>query len=102
MSPDVGLKKGKIETSPSIECGESLFTASRLQDVMDFDHVEASDQIQQWQEEVRILQVFKSFVLDAIHVVLTSGDWGPIPIFVDGQVVYLTKDNVDVLAIKYS
>ena len=44
------------------------------------------------------MQVFKGFVLDAIHVVLTSGDWGPIPIFVDGQVVYLTKDNVDVLA----
>ena len=78
--------------------GESLHPIRVVQDVSNFDHVEASDGIQRWQEQLRTLQMFKGLLLDGMHVALTAGDWGPIPIFADGHVVLLTKDDLNVLA----
>ena len=104
MTPEApeagGANKRKYEEdkAPKPSRGESLKSVRVLHDVNNFDRLEASNRIQQWQEEVRYLQLFKSFVLDAMQVVVTSADCGPIPILIDGQMVDLTKDNLDVLA----
>jgi hypothetical protein len=47
------------KTAASVRRGDSLCPIGVVQDVSNFDRIEASNGIQQWQEELRILQNFK-------------------------------------------
>ena len=85
-------------TADSAPRGESLRPIRIVQDVNNFDNIEASNKIQQWQEELRILHHFKNLLLEVMLVALTTGDCGPIPIVSNGLKVLLTKDNLIVLA----
>ena len=80
-------------TADSAPRGESLCPIRIVQDVNNIDSIKASNAIQQWQEEVRILHHFKNLLLEAMLVALTTGDCGPIPIVSNGLEVLLTKDN---------
>ena len=61
--------------------GESVQPASRIvQDLNDVDVIQASDRVQQWEEEQRLLLTFKQSLIDAVYVLLCVGEFGPIPI----------------------
>ena len=86
------------KAADSARRGELLCPIRIVQDVNNFDSIEASNAIQQWQEEVRILHHFKDLLLEVMLVALTTGDCGPIPIVSNGQKVLLANDNLIVLA----
>ena len=82
------------------DCGESVqLTRCVVQDLTHVDIIQASNQVQEWEEERRILILFKQKLIKAVYILLCTGEFGPTPIRMNnGIVISLTTENLHVLA----
>ena len=80
--------------------GESVqFTRRVVQDLTHVDIIQASNRAQEWEEEQRVLILFKRKLIETVYILLCAGEFGPVPIRTNnGIVISLTTENLHVLA----
>merc|ERR1711966_73119 len=80
--------------------GESVQLTRRVvQDLTRVDIIKASNRVQEWDAERRILIRFKQKLIEAVYILLCVGEFGPIPIYMKNDtVIYLSTKNLHVLA----
>ena len=80
--------------------GESVQLTRRVvQDLTHVDIIKASNRVQEWEDERRILILFKRKLIEAVYILLCVSEFGPIPIRMnDETAIYLSTENLHALA----